>query len=161
MQNTLKDVALPVHLLRQVPLECFFGSFFASFSRRRFCIVFESMLEGLWEGLGSQNEAKIDATSSQNQPQQHLESPRAPQAPSGAPESDPGGDQGGPRSPPGAPRERPGGSQGPPGGPPERPETPQGRPKDALRPLKSSQNRLRAASAPKFIQKARPNSFSV
>ena len=59
VQNTLKDVALPVHLLRQV----FFGgssallwrswaSFFSLFSSMSFYIVFFSIFGGLWRVFG-------------------------------------------------------------------------------------------------------------
>ena len=72
VQNTLKDVALPVHLLRQVFSDTrlvdsqidTFSTFLASFSRRRFCIVFESIFERFWKGFGSQHGANIDAKSS-------------------------------------------------------------------------------------------------
>ena len=48
VQNTLKDVALPVHLLRQVPKSTFLALFFDPF----FNIDFLSFFNGFWGPSG-------------------------------------------------------------------------------------------------------------
>ena len=66
VQNTLKDVALPVHLLRQVPKSIFFRHFshlFLDVVFYRFLIDFGGVLGGFWRPKWSQNRCKIELKS--------------------------------------------------------------------------------------------------
>ena len=63
MQNTLKDVALPVHLLRQVPKLMLFRHF----SHLFLDVAFVSFLNRFWRGFGRVLEATIEPKSMQNQ----------------------------------------------------------------------------------------------
>ena len=54
-QHFLKKIALPVHLLRQVPLECFFRYFFESL----FNIVFDEIFHRFWKTKPLQNPSNI------------------------------------------------------------------------------------------------------
>ena len=62
VQNTLKDVALPVHLLRQVPKSTFLALFFDPF----FNIDFLSFFSRFGRGFGRVLEAKMEPKSMQN-----------------------------------------------------------------------------------------------
>ena len=63
VQNTLKDVALPVHLLRQVYLEAIPIYFFAYFFKRKNkleSLVFGRILEPKMEAKSMKNGVKIE-----------------------------------------------------------------------------------------------------
>ena len=67
VQNTLKDVALPVHLLRQVPNRAIPNYFFAYFFKRKNklqSLVFGRILEPNMEATSMKNGVKIEVETS-------------------------------------------------------------------------------------------------